>query len=120
MDTVNLMECGVDRMGTTCPDCGTTASVRAGVCDLCLADHGERSHAEVPAPQTEGGGVQNLRFSDVMSELRAVIDLAETGDGGSLVADAGRRAEALLDALRGQFLRDLGVPVTGAAGAPAH
>ena len=25
-----------------CPDCGARGSVRAGICDLCLADLGER------------------------------------------------------------------------------
>jgi hypothetical protein len=105
-------------MGTSCPDCGGRASVRADVCDLCLADLGERSAGPLQTAVAEGRPV-DLRFSDVLTELRRVVDLAETGGGGSLVADAGRRAEALLDALRGQFLRDLGVPVTGPAGADA-
>jgi hypothetical protein len=106
-------------MGSPCPDCGAHTSVRADVCDLCLADLGEWSLEPLPPAAMEGRELTDLRFSDVLTEIRTVIDLAETGDDGSLVADAGRRAEALLDALRGQFLRDLGVPVTGAAGAGA-
>lgn len=58
-----------------------------------------------------------IRFSDVLDELRVVVDLA-LGDGdGIAVAAAGERAERLFGTLRAQFLRDLGVPLIGPSGA---
>jgi hypothetical protein len=101
-----------------CPDCGAAGSVRAGVCDLCLADLGERrppGRARSALAVTDDGG--DLRFSDVVDELRALVDLARTHEDGSAMAEAGRRAERLLGSLRAQFLRDLGLSRLGAAGA---
>lgn len=61
--------------------------------------------------------IDELRFSDVLAELRAVVVLARSHEAGSPVAAAGERAERLLGSLRAQFLRDLGLPKLGAAGA---
>ncbi len=112
------MECDARTRGPECPDCGATASIEDGVCDVCLADLGER-HGRHPGPEerTQVAPV-GLRFSDVMTELRAVVDLAGAVEAAHTVAAAGRRAERLLDLLREQFLRDLGAPVTGAARGP--
>jgi hypothetical protein len=101
-----------------CPDCGAPGAVLAGVCDLCLADLGERRppgrrRSALDRPDE----VEDLRFADVVAELRALVDLAEAHDDGSSVAAAGRRAERLLGSLRTQFLRDLGLPRPGARGA---
>ncbi len=104
-------------VGTDCPDCGVTATVRAGVCDLCLADLGERRWAARRPAVAVVVDPNDLRFSDVMAELRAVVALALESDGGSPLAAAGTRAERLLGSLRTQFLRDLGLPRVGAAGA---
>jgi hypothetical protein len=102
---------------TDCPDCGVTATVRGGVCDLCLADLGERRWSARRAAVAVVLDPSDLRFSDVVEELRAVVALARESDGGSPVAAAGIRAERLLGSLRTQFLRDLGLPRVGAAGA---
>jgi hypothetical protein len=101
-----------------CPDCGARDAVRAGLCDLCASDLGERR-----PPGRRGSAVElpdeivDLRFSDVVAELRALVALARAHDDGSSVAAAGVRAERLLGSLRTQFLRDLGLPRLGAAGA---
>jgi hypothetical protein len=101
-----------------CPDCGSPGTVRVGVCDICLADLGERrppgrlgSAREVP------GEADDLRFEDVLAELWRVVELAESRDDGSSVAAAGRHARWLLESLRTQFRRDLGAPRLGASGA---
>ena len=91
--------------------------MRSDVCDLCLADVGEH-RAAMATPGV--ARPDDLRFSDVLAELRAVVDLAQRSAEGDTVAAAGRRAERLLGALRDQFLRDLGAPVTGSAGAGAR
>jgi hypothetical protein len=99
-----------------CPECGAIGVVRSGVCDVCLGDLGERrwsARRGASAAVTD----DDLRFSDVVAELRAVVALAEETEEGSSVAAAGRRAERLLGSLRTQFLRDLGLPRVGAAGA---
>jgi hypothetical protein len=106
----------VEFTGGPCPDCGGADSVRGGVCDLCLADLGEWKGVPDQPERAPGVAADGLRFSDVMEELRAVVELAGSADGGSGVQEAGRRAERLLDALRDQFLRDLGGPVVGPAG----
>ncbi len=108
---------GVSDSATDCPDCGATGSVRAGVCDLCFADLGERRWSARRGPVTTALDPNGLRFSDVVDELRALVALAREMDDGSPVAAAGVRAELLLGSLRTQFLRDLGLPVLGAAGA---
>ena len=101
-----------------CPDCGSPGAVDAGVCDVCLADLGERRPPGRRGTALDlSDGDEDLRFADVVAELRALVDLAERHDDGSSVAAAGRRAERLLGSLRTQFLRDLGLPRLGAEGA---
>lgn len=100
-----------------CPDCGAIASVRAGVCDLCLGDLGERRWAARRGALTAIPEPEGLTFGDVVAELRSLVALASETDDGSPVAAAGLRVERLLGALRTQFLRDLGLPRVGAAGA---
>jgi hypothetical protein len=100
-----------------CPECGATAVVVEGVCDLCFADLGERrGPGRVGAP-TATPDPRDLRFGDVLDEFRTVVALARSGEDGSPVVAAGLRAERLLGSLRTQFLRDLGLPRLGAAGA---
>jgi hypothetical protein len=101
-----------------CPDCGARDAVWAGLCDLCASDLGERR-----PPGRRGSAVEppdemaDLKFSDVVAELRALVDLARAHEDASSIAAAGVRAEWLLGSLRTQFLRDLGLPRLGAAGA---
>jgi hypothetical protein len=90
--------------------------VTGGICDLCLSV-GERASRQPPVALDAAARAEPLRFSDVLDELRVVVDLAGSGEGGEPIAAAGRRAERLLDALRAQFVRDLGAPLVGPAGA---
>jgi hypothetical protein len=92
--------------------------VEAGVCDVCLADLDERAGPSRRRPVPGAiADLDELRFSDVLDEIRAVVDLARGADDGSAVATAGARVEQLLGSLRNQFLRDLGTPRLGSAGA---
>lgn len=57
-----------------CPDCGASDAVSAGVCDLCLADLGERRPPGLRgAAVTPPGVIEEPRFADVIAELRAAI-----------------------------------------------
>jgi hypothetical protein len=103
--------------GTDCPDCGAVATVVAWICDLCLADLGERRGQRGRGIEPADAGAGTLRFSDVMEELHTVVRLAGSTEDGALVAAAGVRAERLLGSLRTQFLRDLGLTHVGPAGA---
>jgi hypothetical protein len=96
----------------SCPECGTPGSVQADVCDLCLADLGERTFPPAAADPPPVAAPE-LRFSEVLEELRHVVALAADGPA----AAAGRHAQSLLTDLRRQFLRDLGLPDTGKVGA---
>jgi hypothetical protein len=100
-----------------CPECGATAFVVGGLCDVCFADLGERRGTGRLGAPAASSDPRDLRFSDVLDELRTVVTLARSGEDGSPVAAAGLRAERLLGSLRTQFLRDLGLPRLGAAGA---
>jgi hypothetical protein len=105
------------RDAADCPECGATAVVVGDLCDLCFADLGERCGAGRLGAPAAIPDAEDLRFSDVLDELRTVVALARSGEDGSPVAAAGLRAERLLGSLRTQFLRDLGLPRLGAAGA---
>jgi hypothetical protein len=101
-----------------CPDCSAPGTVRVGVCDVCLADLGERRPpGRLRSVMEVAGESGDLRFEDVLAELWRVVQLAEARDDGSSVAAAGRRARWLLESLRTQFRRDLGLPRLGASGA---
>jgi hypothetical protein len=101
-----------------CPDCGSPGTVRVGVCDVCFADLGERRPPGRLGSALEiRGDTDDLRFADVLAELWSVVELAEARDDGSSVAAAARRARWLLESLRTQFHRDLGLPRLGASGA---
>jgi hypothetical protein len=93
--------------------------VRVGVCDICFADLGERRPPGRLGSTLEvrGEASDDLRFADVLAELWSVVELAEARDDGSSVAAAARRARWLLESLRTQFHRDLGLPRLGASGA---
>jgi hypothetical protein len=63
-----------------------------GTCQVCFS---------------EGSGApRRLRFADVISELEVAAALARAGSTSG-VAEACRRARALLERLRGQFLSEV-------------
>ncbi|HJP66593.1 MAG TPA: hypothetical protein VKA30_09860 [Actinomycetota bacterium] len=80
-----------------CPKCRSAGAVQGGTCQICDAE------LEVP-----------LRFADVIDELRVIASLAEADDtaAGRAVIHACLRAEALLGALRDQFM----IEVVGVGG----
>ena len=104
-----------DHSGSVCIDCTASDVTSAGVCGLCLADHGEL-HSSEPLRPALAPTLGPLRFADILVELQALVELADTVEGTPSVSDAARRLERVLERLRAQFLRDLGVPVTGSAG----
>jgi hypothetical protein len=75
-----------------CPRCRSAGAVQGGSCQIC--------DAELEAP---------LRFADVIDELRVIASLAEAEDtpAGRAVTHACMRAEALLGALRDQFMSEV-------------
>jgi hypothetical protein len=93
----------------SCPECRSAGSVVGDCCEVCYADFGEGLHV-APA---ESAIVKPLLFSDVIDELRAAASMVRpTEDDPSRgVEIACRKVEALLGALREQFLADLGVEV---------
>jgi hypothetical protein len=92
-----------------CPDCRSAGRVERGACQVCLAE------------LEPGPGPGSLRFADVVAELETVAALAALGATGN-AAEACRRARALLERLRGQFLTEVILtppgmpPVPGAIG----
>jgi len=94
----------------TCPECGTEGSVREGVCDVCLADLGEHDGGWGGAALPPATAPEPVRFGDVLAQLRAVTALASDPGDPAAVSAAGQRARSLLEALRSQFLGDLGLP----------
>jgi hypothetical protein len=73
-----------------CPDCQSAGSVVGGTCQVCFSE----------------GTPRPLRFAEVVAELEVAAALARAGSTAG-VAEACRRARALLERLRGQFLRDV-------------
>jgi hypothetical protein len=82
--------------------------VRDDVCDVCLADLGESHGRQSTSTAPEAAG-DELRFSDVVAEIREVVALASGAGDRWAVSAAGQRAESLLVSLRAQFLGDLGI-----------
>lgn len=56
----------------------------------------------------ECGTPESVR--DEVCDLRLVVELAAGSQGGKALETAGRHAESLMQALRTQFLRDIGLP----------
>jgi hypothetical protein len=86
------------------------------VCDICLADLGERSTPFPTADLPPAAAMTDLCFGDVMAELEALAQLAYEREE---VAEAAHRAGSLLVRLRTQFLRELDLPGAPRAGTSA-
>jgi hypothetical protein len=90
-----------------CPECQSKGSVEDATCQVCLAEVDEGPWARPTnedTPSVHGA----LRFRDVLSELRHIAELSEQAPRtAAAVADACRRAESLLKAIRWQFLDDV-------------
>jgi hypothetical protein len=95
-----------------CPECRCGMPLEAEVCEVCLADLGERSMS-LPAAGLPPAAAADLRFDDVIAELEA---LARLGPEREEVSEAALRAGALLARLRSQFMRELGLPTPTRAG----
>jgi hypothetical protein len=107
-----------------CPECSSAGSVEDGVCQICLAEDIDQPEATAglppaasePVAATGPGPMVHpsvpLRFSDVISELRMIADLAAAAVEveGSYLARACHRAESLLLVLREQFFREVVLP----------
>ena len=108
----------IDQASGICMDCTASDVSSSGVCDLCFAELGEL-HSSEPFVQAQVPSTpEYLRFSDVVAEIQALIDIVDAFGDIPSVSDAARRVKGLLDALRDQFLRDLGAPITGATSQP--
>lgn len=79
----------------------------AEICEICLADLGERSTAPTAADLPPAVAETDLRFSDVIAELEALVQLASEGEEMSTTA---LRAGSLLARLRAQLMSELGLP----------
>jgi hypothetical protein len=79
-----------------CPECQSAGSVFRGRCQVCDAG-------------PEAAGAAPLRFADVIDEIRLIASLAGSDQEGARDAavHACLRAEALLTALRDQFMREV-------------
>ena len=97
-----------------CALCDSAGSVYAGFCQVCLANvdgapvrrvsvHSGLGPAEV-IPERQ---LEPVRFSEVMDEIKAIALLAAADAAGHRVSAARRRAEALLERLRNQFIDDV-------------
>lgn len=105
-----------DGAGSACIDCSASDVTSSGICDLCFAELGELHGSEPLDGDALARTAGPLRFSDVLAEIQALVDLADTMQDVPSVSDAACRLARVLDRLRAQFLRDLGVPITGSAG----
>ena len=94
-----------------CPECRSAGSVERGECQVCFAELDENAGS---APQPAAAA---LRFADVVAELESVAALAALGTHGN-AAEASRRARAMLERLRGQFLADVIVAPAGSPPVP--
>jgi hypothetical protein len=104
---------------TDCPDCRSTGSVIGGLCDVCFAEHDERSDRPASGDRSPADQARPLRFSDVLAELRAIAaldrDRRARGSAPHAMAEACHRAESMLLQLRREFMQELGI-----SGAPAQ
>jgi hypothetical protein len=109
---------------TDCPDCRSTGSVIGGLCDVCFAEHDERTDRPGPEGQAPADLAEPLRFSDVLAELRAIAaldrDLVGAGSEAHVMAEACHRAESMLVQLRREFMRELGIPAASSRPKSLH
>ncbi|HEV8564980.1 MAG TPA: hypothetical protein VGR41_08690 [Actinomycetota bacterium] len=79
----------------------------AEICEICVADLGERSMAPTAADLPPAAAETDLRFSDVIAELEAFAQLASEREE---MATTALRAGSPLARLRAQFMSELGLP----------
>jgi hypothetical protein len=91
--------------------------VERGVCQVCFAEVDASSPAPLHIAEVDAPSPAPLRFADVVAELDAVASLAALDATGN-VAEACRRARALLERLRGQFLAEVILAPPGAPPVP--
>jgi len=92
-----------------CTECRSAGSVEGDVCQVCLANLGERPGG---TERSEAGEPAEMCFSAAILELAALASAAAVArtPGADELASACRRVQDLFEALRRQFLDDIVSP----------
>lgn len=102
-----------------CPECRSAGTMAGSRCQICDA---ETTGESTPSPPGASGRAHRdgavdlpptapapppIRFSEVVAELRGISALLRRDPSPSLVQEACRRVEAMLNAIRAQFISDV-------------